>query len=132
MSDQLIRAFCEEMRDIKILLKQMAAKNGAADPAGGGDLVYQFPDQVGAMFLPAGDTFRADVNVNRPLRYLSVDVPDGVIVTVFRDHALWLWASDEVGAMELRGGVFFGAIGIEVVNNSPVAQKWSVRAVFGG
>lgn len=126
----LARAICEEMADIKGLLRAIYAAVSPKGETGGEDLVLQFPNSAAALTLTAGATVVRDATVNRRLQYLSVDAPEGVIVSIYRDNTLWMFASDEIGAMEFKKGVYFGALRIEVQNTTEVAQNWSIRFIF--
>jgi len=126
----LARAICEEMAEIKNLLRAIYAAVSPKGETGAEDLVLQFPDSAAALTLAAGGTVVRDATVNRRLQYLSVDAPEGVIVSIYRDNTLWMFASDEIGAMEFKKGVYFGALRIEVQNTTEVAQNWSIRFIF--
>jgi len=128
--DRVIRALCEELADIKNILRAIHTAVSPKGEAGGEDLVYQHPDSAGNLQLTAGGSYIRDMSVNRRLMYLSVDAPEGVVISIFRDNSLWMFASDEIGAMEFRKGVYFGNLRIEVVNTTQVAQNWSIRFIF--
>lgn len=128
--DRVIRALCEELADIKNLLRAIYTAVSPKGEAGGEDLVYQHPESAANHQLAAGATYTRDMSVNRRLMYLSVDAPEGVIISVYRDNTLWLFASDEIGAMEFKKGVFFGNLRIDVQNTTQVVQNWSIRFIF--
>lgn len=126
----LVKALCEEMADIKNLLRAIYTAVSPKGEAGGEDLVYQHPDSAANLQLAAGASYVRDMNVNRRLVYVSVDAPEGVIISVYRDNSLWMFASDEIGAMEFKKGVYVGNLRIEVQNTTQVAQNWSIRFIF--
>lgn len=126
----IVRAFCEEMAEMKNLLRAIYTAVSPQGEAGGEDLVYQYPESPAGMVLQGGGTYTRDATINRRLHYLSVDAPEGVIVSVYRDNTLWMFASDEIGAMEMKNGVYFGALRIEVRNTTEVNQNWSIRFIF--
>jgi predicted peptidase len=126
----IVRAVCEEMAEIKNLLRSIYVAVSPKGEMGGEDLVYQFPESMAAFTLPAGGTYARDMTVNRRLMYLSVDAPEGVIISVYRDNTFWMFASSEIGAMEFKKGVYFGDVRIEVRNTTEVNQNWSIRFIF--
>lgn len=129
-NDRVIRALCEEMAEVKNLLRGIHAAVSPKGEAGGEDLVYQYPDSAANLQLGAGESYYRDAPVNRRLMYLSVDAPEGVVISIYRDNILWMFATDEIGAMEFRKGVYFGNLRIEVQNTTQVAQNWSIRFIF--
>ena len=126
----LVKALCEEMAELKTLLKAINTAISPKGAAGGEDLVYQHPDSAGNLHLAAGGLYVRDMSVARRLVYLSVDVPEGVVISIYRDNTLWMFASNEIGAMEFKQGVYFGNIRIEVQNTTETDQTWSVRFIF--
>lgn len=126
----VVRALCEEMADIKTLLRSIYVAVSPKGEAGGEDLVCQYPESAASLQLAAGETYTRETTVNRRLMYLSVDAPEGVVISVFRDNTLWMFASDEIGAMEFKKGVYVGALRIQVQNTTEVAQNWSIRFIF--
>lgn len=128
--ERVIRALCEELADIKNILRAIYAAVSPKGEAGGEDLVYQHPDSAANLQLAAGATYTRDMNVNRRLMYLSVDAPEGVVISLYRDNSLLMFASNEIGAMEFKKGVYVGNLRIEVQNTTAVAQNWSIRFIF--
>ncbi len=125
----LVRALCEECAEMKTLLRDIALSVSPRGSAGE-DLVMQFPEATGDLTLAGGASYLRDTTVNRMLSYLSIDAPEGVLVTVYRDNVPWMFASDEIGAMEFKKGVWFGSLRVDVKNNTQIAQNWSARFIF--
>jgi len=129
-SRMVVRALCEEMAETKNLLRSIYAAVSPQGEAGGEDMVYQFPDSAGAMLLAGGGVYEKETAVNRRLVYISIDAPEGVIISIYRDNSLWMFSSDEIGALEFKKGVYFGGLKIRVVNTTEIAQNWSIRFIF--
>lgn len=126
----LAEMLCSELSEIKGLLRRsLAVTSGAGNTAG--DLFYQFPESFNNRFLDAGESVKLDLTINRPIRYLSLDIPDGVVCRIFRDNTAWTWAADDAGALEFPAGVWVASMQIEVENFSSVAQSWSIKMIFG-
>lgn len=124
------RALCEEMEQVKGLLSQILTAVSPRGIGGAEDLVLQYPESTATLVLAPGETYTRETSVNRMLSYLSIDAPEGVIVTITRDNVPWLFASNEIGAMEFKKGVFFGALRIDVQNTTEITQNWSTRFIF--
>lgn len=120
------KVFCQEMGELKALLRKMLPQG----ESGYEDLVYQHPDSAANLQLAGGASYTRDMTVNRRLMYLSIDAPEGVIISIYRDNSLWMFASNEIGAMEFKKGVYFGSLRIDVQNTTEVTQNWSIRFIF--
>lgn len=130
MSDAVIKALCEEMADVKNLLRSIYTAISPKGETGSEDLVYQYPESAANLHLAAGELYTRETTVNRRLMYMSVDAPEGVVISVYRDNTLWLFATGEIGAMELKKGVYFGNLRIDAQNTTQVNQNWSIRFIF--
>lgn len=124
------RALCEEMEQVKSLLSEILTAVSPRGIGGAEDLVLQYPDSTAGLILEGEGSYSRETSVNRMLSYLSIDAPEGVIVTVTRDNVPWMFASNEIGAMEFKKGVYFGALKIDVQNTTQIAQNWSARFIF--
>lgn len=121
------KMFCTEMQQLKGILASLVETRQP-----GNDLYMQFPGSPAEMTLAAHATVNAyDTTLNRILKFLSVDVPDGVIVRVFKDNEIWAWFTDDTGSMEFEGGIFFREIRIEAENTTNYPLRWSVKLVWG-
>ena len=120
-ADRLFREILEE----KALLAQISYKL-----EGDEDILLQYPDNTKDLYLKAGETYEREIEVQRRLRYLSIDVPDGVLLQIYRNNSIWFFADGEIGAIQFKNGVHFEVFKLVVVTNSEIDQKWSVRALF--
>ncbi|WP_290597112.1 MULTISPECIES: hypothetical protein [unclassified Archaeoglobus] len=120
-ADTLFREILEE----KALLAEISQKL-----EGDEDLLLQYPDSTKDLYLKAGESYERELQINRRLRYLSLDVPDGVLLQIFRNNSLWLFAEGEIGAIQFKNGVHFEVFKVVVVNSSEIDQKWSLRVLF--
>jgi|Deesub1362B_J571_1020462.scaffolds.fasta_scaffold01638_5 hypothetical protein len=114
-----------ELIEEKILLAEISRKL-----EGDEDLLLQYPDSTNDLYLKAGDTYEREIEINKRLRYLSMDIPDGVFLEIYRNNSLWLFATGEIGAIQFKNGVKFEVLKIVVKNNSEIDQKWSLRFLF--
>lgn len=128
--DAVVRALCEEMADVKQLLGSIYAVVSPKGDSGGEDLVLQYPESTANLQLAGEERYERETTVNRRLTYLSIDAPEGVVVSILRDNTLWMFASDEIGSMEFKRGVYFGTLKIVVENTTEVNQNWSIRFIF--
>ena len=119
--DELIREIYEE----KAILQEISYKL-----QGDEDLLIQYPDSTADLYLKAGDTYERELQVNKRLFYLSIDVPDGVFLEIYRNNSLWMFATGEIGAIQFKNGVNFEVLKIVVKNSSGIDQKWSCRFLF--
>jgi hypothetical protein len=118
---QLLREILEE----KILLKEISYKLQGDD-----DLLLQFPESTDDMYLQPGKSYEKELEVNARLYYLSIDAPEGVLIEIYRDGQLFLFAVDEIGAIQLKDGVPFQTLKVRVTNSGSISQKWMVRMLF--
>jgi len=125
-----MRMFCGEMGEIKQLLGSIYAAVSPKGDGGNEDLVLQYPESTANLQLAGEERYERETTVNRRLMYLSIDAPEGVVVSILRDNTLWMFASDEIGSMEFKRGVYFGTLKIVVENTTEVVQNWSVRFIF--
>ena len=119
--DELIREIYEE----KAILQEISYKL-----QGDEDLLIQYPDSTSNLYLKAGDTYERELQVNKRLFYLSIDIPDGVFLEIHRNNSLWMFATGEIGAIQFKNGVHFEVLKIVVKNSSGIDQKWSCRFLF--
>lgn len=111
----------------KILLYEiLKALKGKAS---GEDVLVRVPESD-SMFLGPGKKYEKEFEVSRSLVYLAYDIPDGIYLVIYRDGNPYYWASGEIGALELRNGINFGTVRVEVVNSSSISQKWSCTMLF--
>ena len=89
-----------------------------------------FSPEADSMLLEPGKEYAKEYEVNRSLVYLAYDVPDGVYLVIYKDGNPYYWASGEIGAIELRNGIRFGTVRVEVVNSSSISQKWGCTMLF--
>lgn len=94
------------------------------------DFLLQFPDSTENLYLQPGQTFEKEISINKKLVYLSIDAPEGVLVTIYQDNNPVTFAIDEIGALEFRKGIYFGIIKVTASNNAEIEQKWSLRMIF--
>lgn len=119
--------FCTEMQQIKAILASLVETRQP-----GNDLYMQFPSNPAEMTLAAETTYKAyETTINRTLKFLSIDVPDGIIVSIYKDNELWAWATDDTGSMEFEGGIYFKEIRIEAKNTTKYPLRWSVKLAWG-
>lgn len=119
------RLFCQEMQELKGLLASLKQST-----SGGNDLPIQYPDSPADMTIEAGQQITIPSTVNRLLKFISCDVPDGVIVEIWRDNQRLVWFSDESGSMPFDSGVWIGELTIIVKNTTEYALRWSVRMIY--
>jgi len=119
------RLFCQEMQELKGLLASLKQST-----SGGNDLPIQYPDSPADMTIEAGQQITIPSTVNRLLKFISCDVPDGVIVEIWRDNQRLVWFSDESGSMPFDSGVWIGELTIIVKNTTAYALRWSVRMIY--
>lgn len=119
--DELIREIYEE----KAILQEISYKL-----QGDEDLLIQYPDSTSDLYLKAGDTYERELQVNKRLFYLSIDIPDGVFIEIYRNNSLWMFATGEIGAIQFKNGVHFEILKIVVKNQSGIDQTWSCRLLF--
>lgn len=127
--DCFAKAFCQEMSETKTLLRQLLLKAGGGG-LGSEDLLVQYPESTTEMYLAAGASYQKTLQVNRKLYYFSIDAPEGVTVMIYRDGVPLLWSNDEIGALELKGGLSFGTLEVRATNNAAIQQKWGCRFIF--
>ncbi len=109
------------------ILERIAASLGANSSE---DLLLQYPAYVDDLYLEPGESFEHTLEIGRRLYYLALDLPEGVTVQIGRDSMPYMYAVDEIGALEFKNGVYFGTFTIKVTNTSTVTQKWNVKALF--
>jgi hypothetical protein len=119
------RLFCQEMQELKQLVASLKQST-----SGGNDLPVQYPDSPADMTIEADQQITIPSTVNRILKFVSCDVPDGVIIEIWRDNQRLCWFTDESGSMPFDGGVWIGELTIIVKNTTAYALRWSVRMVF--
>jgi hypothetical protein len=94
------------------------------------DYLLQFPNNTDSLYLEAGASFEHTTQVSRKLKYLSIDAPEGVLVTIMNDNQPILFMIDEIGAIQFTNGISIGTLCVKAANSSIVSQKWSLRMVF--
>ena len=94
------------------------------------DQLLQYPNSTEKLYLQPGEKFEAETQLSKKLVYLSIDAPEGVLVTIYRDNQPIMFMLDEIGAIEFRKGMIFDSLKVVAENNSEIEQKWSLRMVF--
>ncbi len=117
--------FCHEMQEVKSLLRQIIKSDKSGE-----DQLQIFPASIKDLTLSANTGYMVDKTINRRLKFISVDVPDGITVYVYRDKVLWCYFTHESGSMDFENGVFFGEIKLEAVNTTAYPLRWSVKMVW--
>lgn len=121
------KMFCTEMQQLKGILASLVETRQP-----GNDLYMQFPSNPVEMTLAAETSLKAyDTTINRTLKFMSLDVPDGIIVRIYKDNEIWAWAMNDTGSMEFEGGIFFREIRIEAENTTKYPLRWSVKLAWG-
>lgn len=126
VSEQLIKTLLDDIAEEKAYLQAIADKIGA----GREDLLLQFPASSNDIYILAGATYTQEISINRSLKYLSIDAPEGVYITIYNDNVPVLFAVDEIGALEFSKGITINRLKITVSNTSALTQKWSIRMIF--
>jgi len=119
------KLFCQQMQEVKQLLASLKQST-----SGGADMPVQYPDSPADMTLEANQEIQISATVNRLLKFISCDVPDGVIVEIWRDNQRLVWFMDESGSMPFDSGVWIGELTIIVKNTTEYALRWSVRMIY--
>lgn len=98
------------------------------------DLLKQFPPTIAGMTLLAGATYTGSYVANKRLLYISVDLPQGVELTITNDitgsAVTWMVDADSIGALEFMNGILFGTFAISVTNTTAISQNFSVKTIF--
>lgn len=115
----------KEILEEKYLLMEISRKL-----EGDEDILLQLPDKTSELYLVGNGVYEKEIQINRKLRYLSMDIPDGVFCEIYRNNTLWLFATGEIGAIQFKNGVFFETLKVVVRNSSEISQKWNVRLLF--
>lgn len=121
-----MRLFCQEMKEVKSLLSLHQTT------AGGTDLPMQFPESAADMTIDANTAVEYPLTINRILKFLSCDCPDGIMVEIWRDGQRLCWFADDSGSMIFAGGVYISELRIVVRNTTNYPLRWSVRMNFSG
>ena len=98
---------------------------------GGKDLYLQLPAYAESV-VPAGDSVDVTETVNRSLKYFSVDLPEGVTLTVYKDGEIWYVGQDEIGALEFGNCIYFNTIRVVASNSTSIGLRVTSRFVFKG
>lgn len=95
------------------------------------DLILRFPEPDDA-FLDPNATYEKEISINnKRLVYLAYDIPEGVVMNIYRDSELYYWAyGGEIGALQMKNGILFNNLKIRVENKSSITQKWSITMIF--
>ncbi|MDD3039602.1 hypothetical protein [Bacteroides sp.] len=104
---------------------------GGAIDRGTSDTFIMLPTYAQSV-VPVGGTVDVSQTINSNLRYISVDVPEGVTVTIYRNSVSWYITSNEIGALEFPNGVYFNTIRVYASNPTSVAQRISIKLIFEG
>lgn len=101
------------------------------DPASkADDMILQFPQSSGEMYLGAGETWSYSSTAGRRLMYITVSVPAGVLVEIFNGSNVIMWFTDEAGTMQLDNGLLMNEYTIQATNTGDEASRWSCRMIF--
>ncbi|MDV0441578.1 hypothetical protein [Methanorbis furvi] len=118
--------FCREMQKIHAEIAAISINRVT-----GKDLLMQFPENPEIMTIEPKTTIVAyNTTINRVLMYFCSNVPDGVVVRVYKDNQLWTWKQDDSGSLEFFGGVYFREVRIEVENKTDYPLRWSINAIW--
>lgn len=127
VSEELIRALVADIAEEKLYLAAILEQLQGTTKK---DVMVQYPDSIDKILLASGEVYERNPPINRTLKYLSIDVPDGVLLELFNNNELFFFATDEIGALEFPQGIDIGQLRIYVKNNSLITQKWSIRFIF--
>ena len=119
--------FAQEMSEIKTLLQQAISNR-----AYGKDLYMQFPTPGQATSTQEANSEITvyDTTINRILKFISVDVPDGITLEIYNGSTLWADYADSSGSMMFEGGVYFEVIKIIAKNTTAYPLRWSLKMVW--
>ncbi|MDU9376295.1 hypothetical protein McpSp1_08960 [Methanocorpusculaceae archaeon Sp1] len=124
MTDEEKLMFCSEMQEVKLLLADLRKTQ-----AGGSDVLTYWPTLTN-LEIPAETTVIINPTMNKTLKYISNNIPDGMKVRIYNDNQLWLELTDDTGSLELRSGVYFGNLRIDVENTTKYPLRWSIKMVW--
>lgn len=125
-TDNITYLFTKIENEIQIL-KDISESLGLSTKE---DQLIQYPANTDKIYLQAGETFEIESQVNKKLTYLSIDAPEGVLVTIDCNNYPFMFMIDEIGAIEFQHGILFETLKVKAVNTAITQQKWSLRMVF--
>ncbi len=117
--------FCHEMQEVKSLLRQIIQTDKSGE-----DQLHVFPESIKNLTLSANSDYQIDKTINRRLKFISIDVPDGITVYIYRDKVLWCYFTHESGSMDFVNGVDFGEMKLVAENTTEYPLRWSVKMVW--
>lgn len=115
----------------KLLCTNFKTLFALIDPASkADDMILQFPQSSGEMYLDAGKTWSYSSTAGRRLMYITVSVPAGVLVEILNGSNVIMWFMDEAGTMQLKNGLLMNDYTIRATNTTVEAVRWSCRMIF--
>jgi hypothetical protein len=115
----------------KLLCTNFKTLFALLDPASkADDMILQFPQSSGEMYLDAGKTWSYSSTAGRRLMYITVSVPACVLVEIFNNSNVIMWFTNEAGTMQLDNGLLMNEYTIQATNTGDEAARWSCRLIF--
>lgn len=87
------------------------------------------PEYESSILVPSG-TFSEEYILNKRLKYLSVDVPEGIVLEILNDDVRLLKSTDEIGALEFTTGLDIGTLDVTATNTASTSLRWYIKLIF--
>lgn len=87
------------------------------------------PEYESTILVPSA-TFSEEYVLNKRLKYLSVDVPEGIVLEILNDGVRLLKSTDEIGALEFTTGLDIGTLDVTATNTASTSLRWYIKLIF--
>lgn len=94
---------------------------------GGAFEIYPEKEKI---ILEAGQTYKIDRDIEKSLLYISVDIPEGVQCTIYKDRAFFAYFEQQAGGMPIPA-IRFETMQIEVENTTAESVRWCLSMSWG-
>lgn len=125
INEELIELLLQYIENERVVLDEIAKKLGVNCD----DILYQFPESTNDLYLNPGEVYEKEIEISKKLHYISIDAPEGILITIYLDDMPRFFDIDAIGAIELQAGLSFSKLKIVTQNLSELKQKWNCRLI---
>jgi hypothetical protein len=87
------------------------------------------PTYEQSILLPSA-VFNAEYILNKNLKYMSIDIPEGIVLEILNNDVRLLKSSDEIGALEFTTGLEIGTLDVTATNTASTSLRWYIKLIF--